>query len=54
MPGISKEIGRSSCGQISGYYLIMLGKLAMKLIFTARKASERLGQLGPVYTALTG
>lgn len=30
------------------------GELAVKLIFTARKASERLERSGPVYTVLTG
>lgn len=46
MPGISKETGRSPCGQISGYSMIMLEELAVKLIFTAREASERLGRWG--------
>lgn len=30
------------------------GELAVKLIFTARKASKRLGRSVLVYTALTG
>lgn len=38
MPGISKEIGRSSCGQISGYSLIMLGGASREVNIHCKKS----------------